>query len=228
MAMLSFPLTIETVPKTCWFSNVRTNVAPEDWDRLRREVYQLAGYRCEICNGRGPKHPVECHERWHYDDDTRTQTLLGLIALCPDCHRVKHIGLAFKQGQGGEAMAHLSEVNGWNLAETLEYVDEAREVWELRSAHQWTLDLSWLEKKNVAIHYPSPMNAGGNRLIQRNGETPKSGTSSSIEPGVPSVHRVEKDAEDLPGLRQGPQTWLYVAGGLLLMVAVIRNLLFFL
>jgi hypothetical protein len=72
------------------------------------------------------------------------------------------------------------------------------------------------------------MNASGNRLIQRNGETAKAGTSSSMEPGVPNVHRFEKDAEDLPGLRHGPQTWLYVAGALLLMVAVIRNLLFFL
>lgn len=61
-------LTIELVPETCWYSNVRSNVSPEEWERLKRIAFKRAGYWCEICGGRGPQWPVECHERWLYDD----------------------------------------------------------------------------------------------------------------------------------------------------------------
>lgn len=62
-------LTVELVPRTSWYSNVRSNVLPGVWDRLRRPVFGRARSRCEICGGRGPAHPVECHEVWEYDDD---------------------------------------------------------------------------------------------------------------------------------------------------------------
>ena len=56
-------LTIELVPSTCWFSNVRSNISKQDWDRLRKETYKKANYRCEICGGVGRNHPVECQIR---------------------------------------------------------------------------------------------------------------------------------------------------------------------
>lgn len=61
-------LSVELVPSTSWFKNLRSMLAPEEWDRLRRKTYREADYRCEICDGQGPDHPVECHEIWHYDD----------------------------------------------------------------------------------------------------------------------------------------------------------------
>jgi hypothetical protein len=82
-------LSIELVPATSWFDNLRSLLPPAEWDALRKATSQAAGHRCEICGGRGPKWPVECHERWQYDDATHVQTLTGLIALCPECHRVK-------------------------------------------------------------------------------------------------------------------------------------------
>lgn len=48
----------------------------------------------KVCGGRGEKWPVECHEMWQYDDKNHVQKLAGLIALCPDYHKVKHIGYA--------------------------------------------------------------------------------------------------------------------------------------
>jgi hypothetical protein len=68
-----------------------------DMDQLHSVVL---GSRCEICGGRGPEHPVECHERWRYNDLIRTQTLVRMIALCPACHQVKHVGLANVRGKG--------------------------------------------------------------------------------------------------------------------------------
>jgi hypothetical protein len=96
-------LTIELVPRTCWFSNVRDQVPRGDWDRIRREVYERAGKRCEVCSGRGSRHPVECHEVWEYDETAHVQRLVRMIALCPACHEVKHIGLAGLKGRGEQA-----------------------------------------------------------------------------------------------------------------------------
>lgn len=103
-------LTVELVPKTCWFSNIRDHVAPKAWDVLQRQTYRVANNVCEVCGGRSPKWPVECHEEWYYDDETRIQRLSGLIALCPSCHEVKHIGLANVRGRGEFAKAHLARV----------------------------------------------------------------------------------------------------------------------
>jgi len=80
------------------FSNVRSNVTKEEWDKLRKKSYKKAGYKCEICGDKGTNlgynWPVECHEIWEYDDETHKQILKGLISLCPNCHKVKHVGLA--------------------------------------------------------------------------------------------------------------------------------------
>ncbi len=62
-------LTVELVPRTCWFSNLRSELSKEEWDRLRRPVFERAGNRCEVCGGKGTQHPVECHEVWEYDDE---------------------------------------------------------------------------------------------------------------------------------------------------------------
>ncbi|MDJ0682599.1 MAG: HNH endonuclease signature motif containing protein [Xenococcaceae cyanobacterium MO_167.B52] len=138
-------LTVELVPQSCWFSNVRDHVPKPTWDKLRKTTYQQAHYQCEVCGGRGKRHPVECHEIWDYDDLNYVQTLEGLTALCPDCHQVKHIGLAGLRGYGEQAEAHLAKINGWSKDERNAYLETVWETWHQRSSHEWTLDLSWLE-----------------------------------------------------------------------------------
>ena len=76
-------LTIELVPRTSFYQNLRNMLPTGDWDILRRESYQRNLYRCEICDGAGPNWPVECHEIWDYDDEFNIQTLIGLQSLCP-------------------------------------------------------------------------------------------------------------------------------------------------
>jgi len=139
-------LTIELVPKGQWGMNLRSELPRAAWNRLRRDTYKAADYHCEVCGGVGSKHPVECHERWRYDDDTKTQVLEGLIALCPACHEVKHIGRAGAVGRLEHAVAHLMKVNGWEADRALEYIDDAFSLWAKRSQAEWTLDLSWLHE----------------------------------------------------------------------------------
>lgn len=139
-------LTIELVPRTAWFKNLRSEMTINEWDELRTTTYKNAGYCCEICGSKGPKWPVECHELWSYNDDTHTQTLTGVIALCPACHEVKHIGLAQIRGNYDKAKLHLQSINGWGSVMARNHIAEAFQKWEARNNHDWTLDLTWLEQ----------------------------------------------------------------------------------
>ena len=70
------------------------------------------------------------------------QTLKGLIALCPSCHEVKHIGRAMAVGFGDRALAHLVKVNGITQAEAVAHVGDAFALWKARTQKAWTLDIT--------------------------------------------------------------------------------------
>jgi hypothetical protein len=142
-------LTLELVPRSSWYSNVRSHVSESAWDRLRGTAYKRAGQRCEVCGGRGATHPVECHELWEYDDAAGLQKLLGLIALCPACHSVKHLGRSHVVGRGDDAVGQLMSVNDWTWEHAEAYIDIVLKIWKLRSRAPWRLDLSWLEAQKV-------------------------------------------------------------------------------
>src|SRR5688500_99825 len=149
-------LTVELVPRTCWFSNLRSELSKEEWDRLRRAIYERAENRCEVCGQRGATHHVECHEVWEYDDERLVQRLAGLVALCPACHEAKHIGYASSVGRAGQARAHLARVNGWSMDDVELYLEAQFEQWSRRSQHEWSLDLSWLRQFGINIEVQSP------------------------------------------------------------------------
>jgi hypothetical protein len=88
--------------------------------------------------------PVECHEIWSYDDNNHVQTLNGLIALCPACHEVKHIGFASVRGRAQEAKQHMMEINGWDEARANVYIANAMNLWQTRNNHKWEVNLDSL------------------------------------------------------------------------------------
>lgn len=143
--MVNILLEIELVPRTSHFKNLRSDLKKEEWDLLRKDSYKNAGYCCEICGGKGDKWPVECHEKWHYENNI--QTLTGLIALCPSCHTVKHIGLAQIKGKAEIAKKHLMKVNELSETQANKCISEAFKVWGERSKKQWKLDISWAYEK---------------------------------------------------------------------------------
>ena len=142
-------LTVELVPSGQWYVNLRSILSKSDWDYVRRRAYKKAGYRCEICGGKGPRHPVECHEIWRYEEHPSgrkgVQILDGVVALCPSCHQVKHLGLAHVRGKREAALRHLCKINGWSRQDALYYVEAVFEQWHQRSTRTWTQDLSWVE-----------------------------------------------------------------------------------
>lgn len=147
-------LTIELIPKSSAYKNVRSEVTKETWDKIRRFVYKRANYKCEICGGKGETHPVECHEKWKYyytDIYGGKQILLGFEALCPDCHEVKHIGLAHYRGRSKRALKHLAQINHWTTDAAEKYLKERIHEWSIRTNDLWDVDISYLDKFNYEI-----------------------------------------------------------------------------
>jgi len=148
--MEKLKLDIELVPKTAWYTNVRSNVTKAEWDKIRKKSYKNADYKCEICNdtglNQGYNHPVECHEIWKYNDDTKNQTLTGLVSLCPKCHKVKHPGLAQMKGKMHEVIEQLCKVNDMTPEEAGRYIESSFSIWRERSLHGWLLDISYIEE----------------------------------------------------------------------------------
>ena len=134
------------VPQTSWGKNLRSLLEPEQWDIVRRKAYAAAGNRCRICGGRGPKWPVEADEGWDYDDDRGVQTLKGVIALCPDCHGIRHWGKTMIDGGEPAAFQRLMRINRWSRPEAQAAVDAAFEDWQRRSRLEWTIDCSWVTR----------------------------------------------------------------------------------
>jgi hypothetical protein len=149
--MADFVLQIEMVPRTCFFSNLRSNLSAKDWQKLRVWSIDRAGGRCEICGSRNGGRGLECHEIWEYDEETYTQHLRGLVALCRECHRAKHLALARMKGWEGAARLHLMRVNRWTPSQADSYIEDAFILFENRSQYEWKLNISWLEGMEVTI-----------------------------------------------------------------------------
>ena len=142
-----YKLTIELVPKNAWHSNLRNKLG-RNWDKIRKKAYKDAGYKCEICGAKGR---LECHEIWKYDDEKHIQTLKSFMALCSNCHNIKHIGLSQIRARRGELnfqdlVIHFCEVNKVSSLVFDSEVELAFRIWKHRSEHTWKTDLGKWEK----------------------------------------------------------------------------------
>lgn len=147
-------LFVDQIPRSCWFTNVRTCVSPQDWERLRHMITRRAGRRCEACGAgedRSVQRWLEAHERWAYDEHASVQTLRRLICLCSDCHLTTHLGYANVTGLADRALAHLREVTGMTDDEIDQHVHDAGELWTRRSARAWELDLGMLTGAGITL-----------------------------------------------------------------------------
>jgi hypothetical protein len=109
-------LKLELIPATTAGVNVRSRFAAY-WDDIRTAVYARANYTCEICGQYGEI--VEAHEVWEWNDEDKTQTLMGFLCLCSACHDTKHLN---SQTMTYEDMGnHFINVTGWTRIETWDY-----------------------------------------------------------------------------------------------------------
>lgn len=143
-----YKLTIDLVPKTCFYSNVRKVVPKSRWDKIRRQAYSGAGHECSICGADDVR--LSCHETWSYDDENHVQNLEDFQALCDSCHMIKHAGFSMHTPEGRrkydreKLIEHFCEVNDCSREDFLEHEDSAFKTWNERSKHEWKQP--WIEE----------------------------------------------------------------------------------
>ena len=143
-------LTLNLIPITSWWKNVRSKIKKSEWDVIRKKVYEQANYTCEICgideqNYLGIKKGwLHCNEVWQYQEDK--QILVRLEAICRLCHLSQHMGFASVIGRDWEAKEHLKKVNNWSEEQAIIYIQEKFQEWEKRNKIEWILDISFLDK----------------------------------------------------------------------------------
>ena len=135
--------TVEMVPEPLWGLTWQKSMSAGEWSQLRSETFSAAGRRCEACGGAGP---LECHEKWAYNDETLRQSLLKFKALCSDCHAAKTPGRLgwleetgqIKRGAREAAVARIARLNGWSVTTAEAYVEYCTVVANVRSRYAWT------------------------------------------------------------------------------------------
>ncbi|MEU8828915.1 DUF5710 domain-containing protein [Streptomyces sp. NPDC048636] len=201
-------LFVDLVPRSCWFTNVRSCVVPRDWERLRRMITTRARQRCEACGqgeDRTARRWLEAHERWEYDEESGVQHLRRLVCLCTDCHTVTHFGLAEVNGRRDAALAHLRTVTGMPVSAAERHVRAAFALWRERSAREWTLDLSMLTEAGVTVVAPPSASERERTARQavrqeRAAEGPATTRPTPTPPTVPEAPRAtEVSEEELAG-----------------------------
>jgi hypothetical protein len=147
--MNKLKLTIELIPKTTHFNNVRSILPKKEWDRLRKESYSKAKNKCEICGdtgtNQGYRHNLECHEVWEYRGDK--QILVKLQSLCPLCHQVKHIGRARTKGKLKQLKEHFMKINKVDGVTMERYIGAMFQEHIQRSKIKWELNIRILTEK---------------------------------------------------------------------------------
>ncbi|MCD8040470.1 MAG: HNH endonuclease [Clostridia bacterium] len=142
---MDYKLNFELVPDGCWYSNLRSLLTPAQWNVVRKDAYARAGGKCAICGAQSAR--LEAHERWSYNEQTCVQKLEDVIAVCPACHAVIHIGRTSLKGDEKAACDHFMKVNNCSYADYRAALGKANEDHRRRNKiPEWKLDLSWLER----------------------------------------------------------------------------------
>lgn len=136
-------LTIELVPSTVWYSSLYRLLPREVWDRIKNEIIENNGRKCQICGETEGK--MNLHEIWEYNDAEHVQKLEGFVLLCAMCHHVKHIGLAGILANEGkldydEVIEHFCKVNKCTKNDFEKQEKKAFDVWSKRSQYEWKQD----------------------------------------------------------------------------------------
>ncbi len=142
---MDYKLQFELVPDGCWYSNLRSILSKKEWEFIRTYAIKKSSGKCSIC-GKKTK-SLHAHERWSYDEKKGIQKLDDVIAVCPDCHSVIHIGRTQLLGNEERAEKHFMKVNNCSYSEYRKALGIANDIHKRRNlVSEWRLDLSFLKK----------------------------------------------------------------------------------
>jgi hypothetical protein len=174
----------DLIPHTSWGSSLANMLTKTSWDKLRLPLIEQNNNVCEVC---GTRHrSLDVHEVWSYAMPEQAkikeaqqtggvafgvQTLEGLIAICKECHKIFHFGLANANGELEQVLSRLGAINGWSKQEVSTYYDLVADRYQQASSVYWGLDFSRVEhpdggltlKDSWQVYEPEP------RLIENEG-----------------------------------------------------------
>ena len=138
-------LNFEILPSGAFYSNLRTVLSKKAWDFIRKDAYSRFNNKCSICASK-PK-ILDAHEVWHFDLETKTQTLVDVIPVCHLCHSVIHISRTQLVGNEDMAIAHFKKVNGVDFSAYTSALKQANlKNVQLDKVDSWILNLDWLKR----------------------------------------------------------------------------------
>ncbi|WP_018759516.1 hypothetical protein [Paenibacillus terrigena] len=149
---MEFNVTVELIPETSIYDNLRKVVKKSVWDKLRKQTYKDYNHSCGKCGGK--EGILDCHELWEFDDKKNIQKLSGLVAVCRMCHLIIHHGRANMLVAEGvldkeELIKHFLKVNHCTRQDYEIHVKEAFVLWKQRSQKEWVVDLGEYQQYTV-------------------------------------------------------------------------------
>ena len=135
-------LQVDAVPRGSWGISLRNKMPRSAWDKLRKQVHERNGSKCQIC---GSSEKLNCHEQWEFNDKTGVQKLVGLGTVCNMCHHATHFGRSTQLAAAGHldietVVMHFLKVNRCDAETFAKHLEKARAVWEERSQRMWRID----------------------------------------------------------------------------------------
>lgn len=135
-------LEVDPVPSTSWGVSLYRKMPRSQWDKLRKQVHERNGSKCQTC---GSPQKLHCHELWEFDDKSGVQKLTGLGTICNMCHHVAHFPRSMQLADAGQldikaVIAHFLKVNNCDMETLSKHLDEAQAVWVQRSKRKWRVD----------------------------------------------------------------------------------------
>ena len=136
--MRGLKLRIEPIPNSSWGISLANKLPLDEWDKIRREVYYRAKYKCDICGAPG----TNCHEVWSYNSKACIQRLVGMGNRCDKCHDIHHWGrskaVKTKKYQE-ELIRHWCSINGKKRKDFFIYEKEIFEINKKRADKFYTV-----------------------------------------------------------------------------------------
>jgi hypothetical protein len=99
-------LYIDLLPHSSHGKTLQNLLSPKDFAKLKCYVLARAHSKCECCGAPA----TVCHPRFQYNHHRLVQKLRRLMAMCSECKRSTHMGVAQIKGERSEALCHLQQV----------------------------------------------------------------------------------------------------------------------
>ena len=158
----------ELIPSDLWGRSAYKMLgAKPAWrKKIRPDAVKRADGKCEICGVKAKR--LICHDKWSYNDNTATASLVGFEVHCGDCDLVTHFKRAMmvmdKEEVLRSVLFQLCKVNACQEVDAAKIITDADALWSKRNRKKWSLRIApalvkiYPELKELPNFNPVPTN----------------------------------------------------------------------